>query len=475
MTSPRFDPGSFRDRESRVALHQERILRLLSPEALASWNALRESRSFERAVAGGRIVGTKRPPDATELLAAFPGWAGILEHERVPFVSYPYEWSFSMLQDAAILQLELLLEALDDGLTLKDASAYNVQWRGAQPVFVDVGSFERYVPGEPWVGYLQFCQLFLYPLLLTSHRGVPFQPFLRGSLDGIPVAAMTQLFSARDWLRPGVFADVFLHAKLQAGNAASRTAVRREVRRSGFSREMIATNVRRLLRIVSGMRWKLASSEWSEYASDNSYDAADAEAKKAFVTKAAATRRWRRVWDLGANTGTFARIAAEHADYTVAMDSDALSVDRLFRELRAEKRRDVLPLVANVVDPSPGLGWRGRERLPAGDRGRPDLTLCLALLHHLVLGGNVPLGEVVDWLAEPGGHLVIEFVAKGDPMAEKLLLNKLDNYADYDRDEFERLLGLRFELLDRLELRGGLRTLYFARPTGTAREASTRP
>ncbi|MBI2212517.1 MAG: methyltransferase [Acidobacteria bacterium] len=466
MTTHRFDPGSFRDRSSRVVRHDGRVLRVLSEQGKEDWEALRSTRFFARAMEQRRIVATSPAADGDAVLSALPGWSAVLEHERVPFVSYPYEWSFGMLREAALLQLELLLEALEEGFTIKDSSPYNVQWQGARPLFVDVGSFERLAPGEPWVGYLQFCQLYLYPLLLTSLRNVPFQPLLRGSLDGIPVSTMSRFFSARDWLRPGVFADVYLHAKLQSGNAGSQRAVRREVRGSGFSREMIATNVRRLLRVVAKLEWNAGSSEWSEYAGANSYDDEDANAKKAFVAKAAATRRWERAWDLGSNTGTYARIAAERSDYTIAMDADALSIDRLHASLRQESRRDILPLVANVVDPSPGLGWRGRERLPAADRGRPGLTLCLALLHHLVLTGNVPLGEVVDWLGDLGGHLVIEFVEKRDPMAAMLLLNKIDNYSDYDRDGFEHHLSRRFELLDRLELGCGTRTLYFARATG---------
>lgn len=464
MTSPRFDGGSFRDRESRVVHHDGRILRTLSPDARANWEALQSAEFFTRAVRDGRVVGVSRAADAESILAALPGWAEVLEHERVPYISYPYEWSFSMLQDAAILHLELLLESLEAGFILKDSSSYNVQWRGAQPMFIDIASFERLAQGEPWVGYRQFCELFLYPLLLTSHRKLAFQPWLRGSLDGIPVESMAKLFSMRDWLRPSVFADVVLHAKLQAKTADSRTAVRREVGLAGFNREMIVSNVRRLLRNVSGLRWKVETSEWSDYATDNSYEVADVEAKKAFVARAAGLKRWGQVWDLGSNTGVFSRIAAENADYTLAMDADALAIERLYRELRAEGRRDILPLVSSITDPSPGLGWRGRERLPADGRGRPDLTLCLALIHHLVLTGNVPVRDVVDWLADLGGHLVIEFVAKQDPMSAKLLLNKVDNYDDYERDNFESILERRFEVLDRLELRSGTRTLYFARP-----------
>jgi hypothetical protein len=466
MTSLRFEHGSFRDHASRVVYQDGRVLRVLSSEARENWDALQETEFFARGVRDGRIVGTRRAGDADRILAETPGWADVLEHERVPYVSYPYEWSFSMLRDAAILHLELLLEALDAGFILKDSSAYNVQWRGAQPFFIDIGSFARMRPGEPWVGYRQFCELFLFPLLLTSHRGVPFQPWLRGSLDGIPVEVMAKLISARDWLRPGVLADVVLHAKLHAGAADSGVAVRSEVRRAGFSREMIVSNVRRLLGIVSKLRWKTRVSEWSDYASDNSYDPADLEAKKAFVSRAASLRRWGQVWDLGSNTGTFSRIVAAHSDCTLAMDGDALAIDRLYLALRSENRRDILPLVWNVTDPSPGLGWRSRERLPAPARGRPDLILSLALIHHLVLGGNVPLAEVIDWLADLGGHLVIEFVSSEDPMSRRLLLNRVDDHHDYDQSGFEEALGRRFKMLDRLGLQSGTRTLYFAEPAG---------
>jgi len=464
MTTPRLEPGSFRDREGRVFYYQGRVFRALSRRAFESWQGLRETRFFARLMDEGRIVAT-RPAQASDSgLEALSGdWAAALEHERIPFVSYPYEWSFSMLRDAALLQLELLDAALEEGFILKDASSYNVQWQGARPVFIDVASFEKWTAGDPWAGYLQFCQLFLYPLLLTAYRDLPFQPWLRGAIDGIPPADCNRILGWRDRLRPGVLTDVWLQARLHAA-ADSDRSLRSELRRAGFRKEMIVHNVRRLKKVVGKLAWRRTASEWADYADANSYDGENREVKERFVRQAVSERRWRLAWDLGANTGIFSRLAAEHADYVVALDVDHLAVDRHYRELKARGPGNVLPLVGNLADASPALGWRHRERQALGERGRPDLVLALALIHHLVITANIPLPELLDWLAGLGSHLVIELVTKQDPMVRKLLRNKEDRYHDYETPAFEAGLGERFEVLRREPLHHGTRVLYFARP-----------
>jgi hypothetical protein len=380
--------------------------------------------------------------------------AGLLEHERVPFVSYPYEWSFSMLRDAALLQLRLLGLALDEGLTMKDASPYNVQWRGAHPVFIDVGSFERW-RGEPWAGYRQFCALYLYPLLLQAYKGVPFQPWLRGSLEGIEPAEARALLGGRDLLRRGVLTHVVLHSRLERRHAGR--PVREELRAAGFKRELVVANVRRLEKLVRRLEWRPRASTWSGYAA-----AADHEQKAAFVRDAA---RPGVVWDLGANDGRFARIAAERADYVLAVDGDAVVLDRLYRELRDDGDTRVQPLLADLADPSPARGWRGVERARLEDRGRPALVLCLALLHHLAITRNVPLDELVAWLRDLGAALLVEFVDPADPQAQRLLAAKRPGtHGDYTRDVFERLLREAFEVERSETLASGTRTLYLARP-----------
>jgi len=458
-----FEPASFRDRTNRVFRRNGQIYRALSEHALRDWQQLSATGFFQRRQADGSVVATE-PLASAEAAEGLPGgpWAGVLRHETIPFVSYPYEWCFGMLRAGALLHLDLLLEALDEGMVLKDASAYNVQWRGAQPVFIDLGSFERLEPGEPWVGYRQFCQLFLYPLMLQAYRGLAPHAWLRGSLDGITPGDCRRAMSARDLLRKGVLTHVALQAKAEARYGGTDRDLRTELKRAGFGVELIRANVRSLRKLVGRLAWEPSRSEWSEYGTEHSYEAADLERKAQFVATVAGARRWPLVWDLGCNTGRFSRAVAAHADCVVALDADQLAIERLYRELAAEGNRTILPLVGNLADPSPGLGWRGRERVPLADRGTPDLVLCLALVHHLVISANIPLPDLLDWLAGLGADLVIEFVDRGDPMVKRLLLNKADQYHDYDRASFETSLAARFTIARTEPLESGTRVLYHA-------------
>ena len=440
------------------------VYRALSERGAANWDVVAETQAFATFVRDGRVVATERVDGAVapDVLA---GSTAVLRHGVVPFVSYPYEWTFGMLRDAALLQLQLLREALAEDLVLKDATPYNVQWHGAKPVFVDVGSFEPLEPGEPWVGYRQFCMLFLYPLLLQAYKGVPFQPWLRGSIDGISPSEMRRLVSRRDLLRRGVFTHVHLHSRLERRHGGTDRDVRAELRRAGFNKELIVANVRRLEKLVRRLRPPALPSAWSDYGPTTSYDAAEAERKAKLVEAALSSRRRRLVWDLGANDGRFSRAAAAHADYVVAVDADAAVADALYEALKEEGATSILPLAVNVVDPSPGLGWRGRERRPLEERGTPDLTLCLALLHHVVITGNVPPRAFLDWLRSLRSELVIEFPTLEDPMVRRLVAAKRERiHPDYDRERFERALRESFEIELTTELAGGRRVLYVARP-----------
>src|SRR5207249_3688567 len=228
-------------------------------------------------------------------------YAGVLRHEQIPFVSYPYEWTHGMLRDAALLTLDLILESLDEDLMLKDATPYNVQFRGSAPVFVDLGSWERLEPGEPWAGYRQFCMQFLYPLMLQAYRGIPFQPWLRGSLEGITPAQARSVLSFRDRFRKGTTTHVFIHARLDASYARrGRTGgdVKRELKSAGFGKELVRANVRKVRKAVAAADWTPPKSVWTEYRAANTYDDADNRAKAEFVRSVAARRDWRLAWDL---------------------------------------------------------------------------------------------------------------------------------------------------------------------------------
>jgi hypothetical protein len=429
------EPASFRDPEARVVYSSDgEVLRELSPRAREDWAALERARFFRRALEEGRVV-------ATEEIEP-----GVLRHERLPFVSYPYEWPFEMLRDAALLQLGLLDEALAEGFVLKDGSPYNIQWRGSEPVFVDVGSFERQREGEPWAGYRQFCALFLYPLMLQAYRGIAPQPWLRGSLEGIEPSQARALLPR---FRRGVFTHVVLHDRLEAKHADRQRDVRSELKAAGFKKELIQANVRRLRKLVTRLSPKRGRSEWAGYREAAPYSDADAARKERFVREAGPARL---AWDLGANDGRFSR--AVEAEYVVAVDGDERVVGELYGTL-----------VVDLADASPARGWRGVERQRLEERGRPDLVLCLALVHHLAIGRNVPFAELVAWLRSLGSRLVIEFADRDDPMVARLLAAKREEtHEDYGRDQFERALAAGFELERRDVLGLGTRTLYLAKP-----------
>ncbi|MGZ8784604.1 MAG: methyltransferase [Acidimicrobiia bacterium] len=448
-----FDPGSFRDPSSRVFRVGDEVGRILSADGRMDWRAFSASPLLERWTADGRLVATTEVGGSDEHVE--------LRHAVIPFWSYPYEWSFSMLRDAAMLQLELQTEALEHDLTLKDATAYNIQFNNGRPVFIDVGSFRPLEQGEPWLGYRQFCQLFLFPLMIRAYAGIPFQPLLRGSLEGVqPEAARALLRGSRIW-RPGVLADVVLQAR--ADRTAPSRDVRSELKEAGFSKEMIQNNLRRLKKVLNKTNWEPDHSTWSEY-SNCEHVTTQRVAKEVFVSAVAGARHRTLAWDLGANDGYFSRLLAGHTDTVVAIDSDELVVDRLYRELRASGTGGILPLVIDLADPTPGMGWRGRERRRLEDRGTPDLALMLALIHHLVVGSNVPLLEVIDWMASLDAEVVFEWVPPDDPMVAELTVNKKQReiHPDYREDVLRDGLEQHFEIVS--EAPAANRTLFHLRP-----------
>jgi hypothetical protein len=454
------EPGSFRDRDSRVIYRDGEVLRTLNARGLAEWQKLSATRFFPELLAAGRVVATEQIETHGELEEP---WQSLLRHERIPFISYAYEWPFGMLKDAALLQLELMQRALSEDMLLKDATPYNVQWRGAEPVFIDIPSFVAAEPGEPWPGYKQFCELQLYPLFLQAYKGVPYHAFLRGSIDGIPAEVCRALMSTRDLVRPGVFVRVLLQSMLQSSHAQTTRDVKRDVKAAGFHKELIVANVKKLTKLVGKLKWKVKASEWGDYASSHSYDSENEQRKRAFVSAACSAKPRALIWDMGCNTGDYSRIASESGAYVVAMDGDQLAIERLYQALKHEGQRSILPLVINLADASPGLGWRARERKDLAARGTPDLTLCLALIHHMVISANVPMADFVDWIASLGStDVVIEFVTKADEMVETLLRNKEDKYTDYDEAVLVRELERHFVIRKREVLKDAKRILFYA-------------
>lgn len=460
------EEGSFRDEHNRVYYQDEAVLRGVSGQALADFGEYSQLPFFSDGMNSGRIVRTaiETDPKLTRAILA-EGWAGVLRHERAPVISYPYEWSFGMLKSAALLHLDILAKAIPTGWVLKDATAYNVQFVGARPCFIDITSFERYRKGSPWGGYRQFCMLFLIPLMLSAYRGIDFRPILRSRLDGIDPAEAAKYFPRSAALKPGVAAHVFLHARLQSAYSEV-DANGKPAKTMNHSQDMVLGVIDGLRRLVAKLELPKAHTAWSHYDESHSYEDDSYQKKQAFVRRHIEARRWGRVWDIGCNTGTFSKICMPHADQVVSMDGDAMAIEKLYREQKRDKNGNLTPLIMDLANLSPGQGWRGVERKSLEARGTPDFLLCLALIHHMVISANIPLRSYVEWVRSLDAAVIIEFVGRDDEMTRKLLKNKTKQHDDYTQENFEAVVSEMFTIKEAMPLKGGLRTIYYLEPRG---------
>lgn len=460
VPAPRTDPGSYRDPLSRVYHHDDRVFRVLRGRGVDDYRAATESPSYAAALDRGDVVGTWEPDDGPSLGETADV---VLEHERLDLISYPYEWPHAMLKDAALLTLTLTSELIDDGLILKDATPYNVQFDGSRPRFIDIGSFESLPKGEPWYGYRQFCQLFLYPLWLRSMLDLPFQPWLRGAIDGITPEQMVKLLGRRGLLSRGVWTHGRLHAWSVRRYASTNRPVGDELRSAGFGPAVIRSQVRNLHALAERSNWSASASTWSDYGDRSHYTDDDLATKKQFVLDAL-TPGVDRVLDLGCNDGYFSRLCADAGRRVIAVDGDELVIDRLYRQLSSEGDRRITPLYMDLSDPSPSLGWRSMERASFAARARPDLTLGLALVHHLAITNTAPLDDVVAMFDDFGADAIVEFPLPEDPMVQRLLRNKRDGlFGDYSLERFEKAIGSRFRIERSEQLPSGTRHLFHLR------------
>jgi hypothetical protein len=418
------------------------------------WRAFTQGGLYAALVRDGLVV---EHEDADLVAAALPGAAAVIRPRELPLISYPYEWSFSQLKDAALLTLELQRRALASGMRLKDASAYNVQLDRGRPILIDSLSFEVADPADPWPAYRQFCEHFLAPLALIAYRDPRCGLMLREFIDGIPLDFAARLLPGRTRLRPGLLAHLHMHAGAQRRSAqAGPTAEHRAPRRmTKLGQEALLDSLRRA---VEGLRWT-PSGHWTQYGIQTSYTERGAASKRTIVERMLAASPAEVVWDMGANVGTYSTIAAGDGRSVIAFDQDAASVEHHWRRLSAEARASVLPLVMDLANPSPALGWGLEERRSLVQRGPADVILALALVHHLAIGNNVPLDRVASFFARLGRRAIVEFVPKEDPMTQHLLAARPDIFPGYTLDGFRAAFARHFRVLDEARIDDSLRTL----------------
>lgn len=448
--------ASFRDPSgflfSRAGILYRQINRAYSND----YARLMDSGLYERLVKVGLLIphveSDQAPADA-QRDAAFK----IIQPERVPFISYPYEWSFSQLKDAALATLSIEKRALKLGMSLKDASAYNIQFVRGKATLIDTLSFEIYQEGKPWTAYKQFCQHFLAPLALMAYRDVRLSQLLRVYIDGVPLDLASELLPAKTKFNFGLLTHIHIHAGAQKRYSDKTVAPRS----GGMSMQALTGLIESLEATVKKLSWKPAGTEWGDYYENTNYTDSAFEHKKQLVKDWSAERKPKLVWDLGGNTGVFSREAASSGAFTVSFDIDPAAVEQNYRTVKAKKEENILPLVLDLTNPSPSLGWDNRERDSFGARGPVDMALALAVIHHLAISNNVPLPQLADFFANRCRSLVIEFVPKSDSQVQKLLASREDIFPNYTREGFERAFSARFNIHKNEVVRDSERVLYF--------------
>ena len=452
--------ASFRDPSGFVFEREGVLYRQVNRNYAADYDRLRSSGLYDALVERRLLIGHDE-------VSVAPTGRGdpyrIIQPRRVPFVSYPYEWCFGELKDAALATLEIQRIALDFGMTLKDASAYNIQFDQGRPVFIDTLSFEVYREGMPWVAYRQFCQHFLAPLALIAFRDVGFGQFARVELDGVPLALARSLLPARAWLRIQLFLHIWLHAGFQRRFEGAASEDAKAPKQRPLSRKNLGNLLAGLQSACASLDWKPEGTEWADYYEGDSYTDEGDQDKAAVIAGHLDRIRPAEVWDLGANTGRFSRIASERGIYTVSFDVDPACVERNYRAARRSKETQLLPLVMDLVNPSPALGWAHEERCSLAERSSADLLMALALIHHIAISNNVPLTRIASYFARLAQHLIIEFVPKSDPKVKILLATRGDIFPAYTQEGFEEAFSNAFEIVDVHPVKGSERTIYLMR------------
>ena len=447
--------ASFRDPSGFLFSRGGVLYRQVNHKYEKEYARLMESGLYEKLVKAGLLVQHVESDET----AAEPELAyKIIQPERVPFISYPYEWSFGQLKDAALATLSIQRRALKVGMSLKDASAYNIQFVRGKPMLIDTLSFEVYKEGQPWVAYRQFCQHFLAPLALMALKDVRLSQLLRVYIDGVPLDLASSLLPSGTRFNFGLLTNIHLHAGAQKRYAGAEVKSRAA---TTFGKQAMTGLIDSLDSAVRKLEWKPGGTEWGNYYDITNYSDAAFEHKKQLVHEWSGKIKPALVWDLGANNGVFSRVAGEGGPYVVSSDIDPAAVEQNYRQVKEEKAENILPLLIDLTNPSPSNGWANEERASFGARGPADMVLALALIHHLAISNNVPLRQVAEFFADIGKQLVIEFVPKSDSQVQKLLVSREDIFPAYTREGFEAAFQQRFKICEAANVRESERVLYW--------------
>lgn len=454
--------GSFRDPSGFVFERGGVILRQINQCYHDDWEHLISSGLYEKLSSDGRLI-PHEDQDVEE--ASTEEACHVIRPQQIPFISYPYEWTFSQLKAAALLTLDIQREAIEHDMSLKDATAFNVQFIGTRPIFIDTLSFERYREGRPWIAYRQFCEHFLAPLALRAYTDHNFGTLQRVWIDGIPLSLASSMLPLRTRLKLSLLTHLHMHAGSQSRHEDD--AFPTEQRSGKFSRLAMVGLLDSLQGAVESLNWKPDGTVWANYYDETNYSTESMRHKKEVVARVVAEVAPETVWDIGANIGEFSIIARDAGAMVTAMDADPGAMERLYHRVANSSDDKVLPLVMDLANPSPALGWNHAERKSLKDRGPAEMVLALALVHHLAIGNNVPFPMIAGFLRDLCHTLVVEFVPKADSQVMRMLASREDVFDWYHQEEFENAFTKAFTICEAVHLKGCKRILYLMRKRPT--------
>lgn len=449
-------PGSFRDPSGFLYYQDDVLYRAVSPIFKEHYDHLVDSGLYKQLTNRGLLISHEEIQPNTRF--SIPSYK-VLKPELLPFISYPYEWSFGQLKDAALATTSIHKMALDHDMELKDASSFNIQFLRGKPILIDTLSLQKFTQGTPWIAYRQFCQHFVAPLALMAYTDVRLSQLMKVFIDGIPLDLASKLLPKRTYLVPGLLFNIHLHARMQQkyANKSVSTSVKK------VSAPMRKGLIEYLEKTLRRIRFRLKKTEWSNYQDECKYSKADTDKKAQIIEEDFSKIEPGIVWDMGANTGYFSALVAKKTSLTVAMDMDHASVEQHYQACKARDEEKILPLWIDLTNPSPSLGWNHQERNSLLERGPADTIIALALIHHLAISNNVPLVMIADFFKNSCHFLIIEFVPKSDIQVQRLLSSRPDVFPDYNQECFEKAFSRHFLMLESSTLLDTQRIIYFMR------------
>lgn len=446
-------PSSYKDPSGYVFTYKNKLFREIDVSFIKQYTHFMQSGLYNRLVKESLLI----PHREVKNIVLTKKGNYVIKPLKIPFISYPYEWCFSQLKDAALLTLKIQKIALEYNMTLRDATSFNIAFYKGSPIYIDTLSFGFYKEGKPWDAYRQFCEHFLAPLALMAYRDVRLSLLLEKYINGIPLNIALTLLPWYRKLQPGILLHLGFHGKSQ--QYKKDMSFNNQV----FPKSSLMGLLGSLESTVKSLVWHPDTTMWSEYETQQKYHSYTRNSiadKKRIVRRYLSKCRPKTVLDVGANRGEFSTLASGLGASVISIDTDPSVVEYQYQQNHAENTKDILPLCIDVTNPTPSIGWANEERLSFLNRIKPDVVIMLATLHHIAISNNIPFKKIAEFLSRITKYVIIEFVPKTDRQVREMLTVRQDIFTEYTEEQFQTQFGVYFSILSSKKIAGSQRTIY---------------